>query len=82
VLSGTANVKVDLEKLIIRLLIKIPANDDDENYQREFFRTSINVTKYAGEIGRMSLFAKTILESYNNSTDLKLQFPMKKVRGF
>jgi hypothetical protein len=81
-MSGVGDIKVDLEKLILRLLIKLPETENDENYHREFFRTSIDVTKFFREINRISFISKAIMESVKNSLDFKMQFPMKKVLGF
>jgi chemotaxis methyl-accepting protein methylase len=78
-MSGVTRLKADLEKFVVRLLLKIPAYEDDEKYQREFFRTSVNVTKFFRDINHMSFFSKTVMDILQDSLDFKIQFPMKKV---
>lgn len=73
------DVKVDLEKLKFEITARTPENDRDENFKREFFRTSVDVSKFYAGIGGSSFIMRPIMEAYIKAIDFEPKFPMKKV---
>lgn len=78
--SRVSDLKVDLEKLTVRYVIKLPETEDDHNYMRIIFRNSLDVTKFVNEVQKLSSIAKFILDAYASSLSTELKFPIKKVR--
>jgi hypothetical protein len=79
VISSAYNLKFDLEKLSARLIFRLQENDRDELYQREFFQTSVDISKFVKGIGMNSFIAKTILGSFKKLGSLDFHFPIRKV---
>jgi hypothetical protein len=78
-ISGTGEFYFDLLKMTVKLLVRLPENDRDENYQRVFFRTSIDLTKFFNGIGGTNPVTKALMESFTKSIDFDPKLPLKKV---
>jgi hypothetical protein len=78
-ISATGKYQFDLLKMTMKLLVRLPENDRDENYQRVFFRTSIDLTKFYNGIGGTNPVTKALMDSLAKSIDFEPKLPMKKV---
>lgn len=82
VASADFDLKCDLEKFKVEVIMKLPENEKDEKYKREFFRTSVDVAKFFNGVGGSNFIMKVIMETVLKSIDFEPKFPMKKVNTF
>jgi hypothetical protein len=80
VIFGVGEYFFDCEKLTVKLLVKLPENDRDENYQRVFFRTKIDMSRFFNGIGGTNLATKALMDSMIKSIDFEPKLPLKKVK--
>lgn len=73
------NSLVEIQKLMAFIVMKVPENDKDKNYQKEFFRTSIDFQKIFNGV-QGSFISKILTESLFKHADFQLKFPFKKVK--
>lgn len=65
--------------MIGNVRITTPIDDDDKTYEKQFFRTSIDVEKLLKGV-QGNFVMKVFLENFFQSIDFEPKFPMKKVR--
>lgn len=68
-----------IQKLVATLKVKIPENGDDQNYQREIFKTSVDVGKFFQGV-QGSLLMKILYEGYQKSINRPFIIPLPKVK--
>jgi hypothetical protein len=78
ILCGALDLRVDLLKLIVRLIIRNQEDEQDRDYQHVFFQTSIDAEKFLKGIGAI-MFLKGFIRDLKKSVDFELKFPFKKV---
>lgn len=78
-LNVTIETLAVITKLLIYIKIRVPENENDENYQREFISTVIDVEKALRGLQKNSIVNKLIENSLKTS-DVELKFPIKKVK--
>jgi hypothetical protein len=70
---------LEVEKVTVRMTVKLPENDEDKRYQRQLFQTSIDVAKFfKGQGG--NYITNAILGNFFTSIDFEPKFPMPKVK--
>lgn len=70
---------VDIERMILNFKVKVPANELDENYQKDFFQTTIDVEKFLKGV-RGNYVINTFMGNFVKSLDFEPSFPFKKVK--
>jgi hypothetical protein len=82
--SSSCNMSFETLNVIVKLLvyvkIRIPENENDKNFRKEVVRTVVNVEK-AMKGAHHSFFVGKIVETFANSCDREIKFPLKKVRN-
>jgi hypothetical protein len=78
ILCSAIDLRVDLLKLIVRLIIRSQENEQDRDYQHVFFQTSIDAEKFLKGIGGV-MFLKGFVRDLKKSVDFELKLPFKKV---
>lgn len=68
-----------IEKMSGHVRITTPMNDDDKTYEKEFFRTSVDVEKLMKGV-QGNFVIKVFLENFLKSIEFEPKFPMNKVR--
>lgn len=70
----TAYLFVTLQKLRVKMRIKMPQDESDKLFQREFMRTTIDVDKlFSGVEG--SFVVRVFMEKFASTLDFDLKFP-------
>lgn len=68
-----------LEKALIAVVVKVQADEDDKNCEKDFFRTTIDLKKlFSG--GKGSFVSKILMENFFTTIDFEPNFPFQKVR--
>lgn len=78
VINVTTQYYVDVLKVWLTIKIDLPEDENDKNYRREYFKTSIDCEKLAKGI-HGNYMIKGLAEQYLKHIDFELKFPMKKV---
>lgn len=77
-ITATYDSLVVIEKMMMQLKIMVPADDNDKSFQKEFFRTSIDVQKLFNGI-QGNFIVKVMMENFFKSIDFEPKFPLQKV---
>lgn len=77
-ISGTYDSLVVIEKMMVQLKIMVPADENDKSFQKQFFKTSIDVQKLFNGV-QGSFVLKVIMENFFKSIDFEPKFPLPKV---
>lgn len=78
-LNATITFFVDLDKLQLQLKIDEPSSIDDHNYQKSFFRTSLDIGRLISGV-QGNFITRMFLQSILSSIKTIPTFPFKKVR--
>lgn len=77
--EATFDVFADIAMIVISVKINIPENENDKNYGREFFKTSINLAKLFSGV-QSSFVAKLFMETLVGRIAFDLKLPFKQVK--
>jgi hypothetical protein len=63
------------------MLLKVPENETDQYYKREWFRATLNVEKFLNGVGSYS-FLMQVMKDLRSHLDFEPKLPLKKVVKF
>lgn len=78
-LNATLELFETIENFLASIIVRVPANEKDKNYQKEFYRTTIDFKKVLKGI-QPSFVAKVIMENFQKAADFEVKFPFQKVK--
>lgn len=79
ILNFTVETHVVLENLIAICKVCLPEDENDTTYERVYLKTAIDLKKMTRSV-KVNWIIKIFIVKVLESFDLKLEFPMKKVR--
>lgn len=68
-----------IRKAVFNFKIYRPEFPNDQNFQKEFFRTSIDVESFFKGV-QGNFVSRVVLENFVSSIDFEPKFPLKQVR--
>jgi hypothetical protein len=77
-ISGTSELKLDILKLTARIIIRVPENEKDSNFQRDLFQTSVDFEKFLKGIGG-NWVTRGIMADLRSHLDFEPKVPLPKV---
>jgi hypothetical protein len=77
--NGVVDPRYIITKLIGFLRVRIPENQNDKDFSREFMKVSVDVSKLLN--GQANFLVKMIAKIVLESCDRKVEFPLAKVRS-
>jgi hypothetical protein len=77
--SGVMELKYLLERTTVRLVVKLPENERDMNYQRVLFSSAVDASKFLKGIGGSNYIVKTLMNEFIRAIDFEPRFPLEKV---
>lgn len=77
-ISATFDSLFVIEKMMVQLKLMVPSDDNDKSFQKEFFRTSIDVQKLFNGV-QGNFIVKVIMENFFKSIDFEPKLPFPKV---
>lgn len=78
IMNVTIEFKEVTQKLTAILTMNVPESENDQNYRREYFKSSVDVEKiFDGKFG--SFIVKSFMENFIKSMEFVPKFPFEKV---
>lgn len=78
VLNITLKVLKSIENMFWNIQLRVPESDTDQNFEKNFFTTDVNVGKLTQGV-RGNFIISTIYDNIVKSLEYDLKFPMKSV---
>lgn len=77
-INATMDIFEKIDNVLISIVLKVPADEKDKNYQKEFYKTTVDLKKLFKGV-EASFVSKVIMENFKDSVDFDLKFPFQKV---
>lgn len=78
VLNVTAKIFQQIENMFCLVELRLPEGSSDQNFQRSFFKTSLDVNKVIKGV-RGNQLISFIYDKISESVDFEMKFPLKPV---
>lgn len=78
IFNATLEAFVKIEKILAAVVIRVPGDSNDKNFQREIYRTTIDFQKFFEEV-QGSFITRVVKENLMKSIGFDLKFPFEKV---
>lgn len=77
-INATFTTKVEVKKLLVYVSIRLPESRNDEQYKREFLKTTFDVEKLFNGIFS-NVLGRSFMENFRSSANFELKLPLKTV---
>lgn len=79
VINYTVETLAVFTKMLVYIKVKVPSNENDQNFQKEVINTVVDVEKAFKGIQNNFIIAK-VFENIIKSSNLEIKYPLRKVR--